>query len=70
MNIIQLPLTVYPNIFYKHFAAYFCLNKSFLNFLVAGWLILILGVIQLPIWIIVGRLKQEKSESYLDVSYC
>ncbi|XP_029037395.2 sodium-dependent nutrient amino acid transporter 1-like [Osmia bicornis bicornis] len=34
---------------------------------VAGWLILILGVIQLPIWIIVGRLKQEKSESCLDM---
>lgn len=34
---------------------------------VAGWLLLVLGVIQLPIWIIVGRLKQGKDESCLDI---
>lgn len=36
-------------------------------FPVAGWLILGLGVIQLPIWMFVSKIKNE-GKSYLDVS--
>ncbi|XP_076755461.1 sodium-dependent nutrient amino acid transporter 1 isoform X1 [Xylocopa sonorina] len=34
---------------------------------VVGWLLLGLGVIQLPIWMTVGRFRQNKEESCLDI---
>ncbi|CAK9834193.1 Sodium-dependent nutrient amino acid transporter 1 [Anthophora retusa] len=33
---------------------------------VAGWMLLGLGVIQLPVWMIVGRLQQNRNKSCLD----
>lgn len=35
---------------------------------VSGWMLLGLGVIQLPIWMIVNKLKQSEGKSCLDVS--